>query len=50
VERVGDIIHGFSGKCFDSLKPLPNKDGTGRSGKFDGEIRREMVKMAMTPP
>ncbi len=50
VEWTRHIIHEFNEKGFDSLKPLPNKGGTGRPRKFVDEIRLEMVNVALTPP
>jgi hypothetical protein len=34
VEWTRHIIHEFNEKCFYSLKPLPDKGGTGRPEKF----------------
>ena len=50
VEWTRHIIHEFNENGFDSLKPLPNRGGTGRLRKFVDEIRLEMVNMALTPP
>ena len=50
VEWTMHIIHEFNEKGFESLKPQPNRGGTGRPRKFVDEIRLEMVNMALTPP
>ena len=50
VEWTRHIIHEFNENGFDSLKPLPNRGGTGRLRKFVDEIRLEMVNMALMPP